>query len=313
MSAKSPSDAEIAAAAEAIRRGELVLMPTETVYGLACNALDEAAIEKVFRTKGRPADNPLIVHVASIQQARELAAVWPEAAERLARAFWPGALTLVLPKRPQVPDRTTAGLTTVALRMPGHPVALRLIEQAEVPVAAPSANPFAGLSPTRVEHVTPDVKAACTVVLDAGPCRLGIESTVVGGLDQEPRILRPGGVSREEIERVLGRRLSDTPRVGAPRESPGQYPRHYAPRVPLRIVAALGPEDVGLTFHAPEHALQVRMPLDPAAYAALLYDALHRLEEAAPAVICVEEPPDGPDWEAVRDRLRKASATEGAS
>lgn len=309
MTRPYPSEAELETAARAIRGGRLVLMPTETVYGLACDALKASAVAEVFRVKERPADNPLIVHVASVEQARGLTSHWPELAERLTREFWPGALTVVLPKARHVPDLTTAGLPTVAIRMPDHPVALRLIELAGTPIAAPSANPFGRLSPTRVEHVAPAVRSACAAILDAGPCRLGIESTVIGGLESEPRILRPGGVSREEIERVLGRRLTSSVPPHAPRESPGQYPRHYAPRVPLRIVAALQPSDAGLTFGVPEHPLQLQMPLDPDAYAARLYDALYEIERAEPSVICVQAVPDEPEWEAIRDRLHKAAAS----
>ena len=184
------SAAEIAHAAELLCAGKLVAIPTETVYGLAANALDEAAVQRIFATKGRPHSSPLIVHVADVAMARELAAEWTPQAEALAARFWPGPLTIIVPKRDVVPDIVTAGLPSVALRMPAHPVALALISAAQVPLAAPSANRFTQLSPTSAQHVRDGLGDAVDFVLDGGPCRVGIESTVVSLAGPIPRILR---------------------------------------------------------------------------------------------------------------------------
>ncbi|MBI4873456.1 MAG: threonylcarbamoyl-AMP synthase, partial [Acidobacteria bacterium] len=191
-------------AAELIRAGRLVAFPTETVYGLGANALDAAAVEKIFAAKGRPSTSPLIVHVDSEEMARTLARQWPDAAHVLVRRFWPGPLTLVVPKRECVPDVVTAGLATVGLRAPSHPLALALIRAAGVPIAAPSANRFTGLSPTTAEHVRRGLGEAADLILDGGPTVVGIESTVLSLAGQRPLLLRPGMVSREAIEALIG-------------------------------------------------------------------------------------------------------------
>src|SRR5580658_6888878 len=192
-------------AAGLIRAGELVAFPTETVYGLGANALDAAAIEKIFAAKGRPPSSPLIVHVSSIEMAHSLAREWPERAEQLARVFWPGPLTLVLPKQPHVPDRLTAGLDTVGVRMPANSIALALIQEAGVPIAAPSANPFTELSPTTAQHVRDGLGDRVAMVLDGGRTTVGIESTVLSiAATGAAVLLRPGMVTRQEIEAVIG-------------------------------------------------------------------------------------------------------------
>ena len=299
MTTLSPTPENIEVAADALRRGEIVGMPTETVYGLAASLWNAEALQKTFAAKGRPADNPLIVHIAHLEQLEEVAAAWSDDARRLAERFWPGPLTLVLPKRSEVPDAATGGLGTVAVRVPAHPVALRLIDAAGTPLTAPSANPFMGLSPTRAEHVRlPGVE----IVLDGGPCAVGIESTVVGLDGETPRLLRPGGVPRAQIEAALGRELGGKTDS---RQSPGDYPRHYAPRTPLRVSPRIGEGETGLTFGVPSGD-QIRLPDDPAAYGISMYAALHRLDALDPREIVVQAPPRTPAWEAVWDRLARA-------
>ena len=296
----TPSPENVLRAGEALRRGDLVGMPTETVYGLAAALWNREALRRTFEAKGRPADNPLIVHVAHLESLAGVVREWPEDARRLAERFWPGPLTLVLPKAEGVPDEATGGLDTVAVRVPAHPVALRLIDAAGSPLTAPSANAFMGLSPTRAEHVdVPDI----SMVLDGGPCAIGIESTVVGLSDGVPRLLRPGGISRARIEVVLRRELEGK---SATRQAPGDYPRHYAPRAPLRIAESLVEGEDGLTFDEPTGD-QIRLPRDPAAYGISMYAALHHLDALGAREIVVQAPPRTEAWEAVWDRLEKAT------
>lgn len=299
-----PTPENVRVAAEALRRGELVAMPTETVYGLAARLWDRAALRRTFEAKGRPADNPLIVHIAHLRQLDEVVAEWPEAAQRLAERLWPGPLTLVLPKKAEVPDEATGGLDSVAVRVPAHPVALRLLDAVGSPLTAPSANVFMGLSPTRAEHVR---IPGLAMVLDGGPCAVGLESTVVGLTDGVPRLLRPGGVSRAEIESLLGKRLEGK---GEARRAPGSYPRHYAPNALVRIAPALCSHEVGLTFVEPSHPQQIQMPPDAAAYGVSMYAALHSLDSLNVPEIVIQSPPQESAWEAVWDRLRKAATPE---
>lgn len=287
-------------AAALIREGRLVAFPTETVYGLGANALDAAAVARIFAAKGRPRSSPLIVHVDSIEMARGLAAEWPDAAETLARRYWPGPLTLVVPKQPAIPDIVTAGLGTVGLRMPAHPLALELIRAAGVPIAAPSANRFTELSPTAAGHVP---QALADYVLDGGPARVGIESTVLS-LAGEPALLRPGVIPLPEIEALIGPvRIGSPPEAGA-HASPGMHPRHYRPATPLRLLPRGAPLPAGNGSHL---RIGREMPADPLAYAAALYDTLHRLDAESLDWIAVEEPPDTPEWAGVLDRLRRAA------
>ena len=295
----TPIPENVAAAAEILRRGGLVGMPTETVYGLAASLWNTEALRRTFAAKGRPGDNPLIVHVAHLEQLDEVVATWPDDARRLAERFWPGPLTLVLPKRSGVPDEATGGKATVAVRVPAHPVALRLIDAAGTPLTAPSANPFMGLSPTRAEHVH---LAGVEIVLDGGPCAVGIESTVIGLADDTPRLLRPGGVPRAQIEVALGRELAGKTEM---RQSPGDYPRHYAPRTPLRLADSLALGEAGLTFD-PAGENQIRLPRDPSAYGISMYAALHRLDALGLPEIVVQAPPRTEEWEAVWDRLERS-------
>ncbi|HEX3743192.1 MAG TPA: L-threonylcarbamoyladenylate synthase [Bryobacteraceae bacterium] len=288
-------------AAALIRAGKLVAFPTETVYGLGANALDAAAVARIFDAKKRPRTSPLIVHVDSVEMARGLAAEWPPAAETLARRYWPGPLTLVLPKRPAIPDIVTAGLATVGLRIPAHPLALALIRAAGLPIAAPSANRFTELSPTLAGHVP---EGLADYVLDGGPARVGIESTVLS-LAGPPMLLRPGVIPLTEIEALIGPVLTAADPPEGAHASPGMHRRHYRPVTPLYLVerGEQPPAGCGIFLRIGQE-----MPADPAAYAAALYDTLHRLDSQGLPAIAVERPPDTPEWAGVLDRLRRAAA-----
>ncbi len=316
MPAERLDASAIAHAAALLRGGGLVAFPTETVYGLGANALDAAAVAHIFAAKGRPATNPVIVHVAGVEGVRQVAAGWPDTARRLAERFWPGPLTLVLPRTAAVPDIVTAGGPTVAVRVPNHPLALALLREAGVPVAAPSANRSGQLSPTRAEHVPDDLADA---ILDGGPCPGGIESTVLS-LVGTPRLLRPGLISPAEIEAVIGPIERGGIGVG-PLPSPGLLERHYAPRTPLTVMPGAAAEcgrlgqggmRVALLTHqgpTAHPAFPVEsLPPTPEGYAAGLYDALHRLDALGVERIIAEAVPEGEEWLAVRDRLRRASA-----
>jgi L-threonylcarbamoyladenylate synthase len=289
-------------AAERIRAGEVVALPTETVYGLGANALEAAAVAKIYELKGRPASSPLIVHVASIEMARSLVSEWPPEAEELARRYWPGPLTLILAKAPAIPGIVTAGLSTVGVRVPNHPLALALIREAGVPIAAPSANRFMGLSATTAEHVLGAFGDAVPV-LDGGPCQVGIESTVVSINAGKITLLRPGMISIDDVER------RSAPSTDAAHPAPGMHPRHYSPRTPL--VLSSEPDSRGAYVWATRsaHAAHsVQMPSTPEAYAARLYSVLHGLDCEGWPVISVEPPPDTVEWAAIRDRLQRAAS-----
>ena len=320
-----PNPAAIARAAATLRAGGLVAFPTETVYGLGGNALDGEAVARIFSAKGRPADNPVIVHAHDAAAARGLATDWPEAANRLAERFWPGPLTLVLPRSERVPAIVTAGGWTVAVRVPDHAVALALLRACGLPVAAPRANRSSRLSPTCARHVLAGLDGRIDMLLDAGPTSGGLESTVLDLTCAPPRLLRPGLVSPGEIEAVIGpiaRALPDSP--SAPLRSPGLHARHYAPGTPLECIAADGGShvrrlrDAGLrvgwlTF-APSGDMgrgvqTIVLPDEPRGYAAGLYTALHEMDAAGLDRIVVALPPRDERWLAVLDRLQRASAT----
>jgi len=325
----NPSADALAEAARVLRGGGLVAFPTETVYGLGADALDATAVARIFAAKGRPANNPLIVHLADASQVQQIAADWPESAARLAARFWPGPLTLVLPKRDTVPDIVTAKGPTVALRVPAHPVAQRLLRAASVLIAAPSANRSTELSPTRAEHVLRGLDGRIEMLLDGGPTSGGIESTVLDLTAIPPRLLRPGLISVAELEAKIGPLSRDHSLTIAaqhdlqPLPSPGMMPRHYAPRTPLECVET-GREAERLTplLSAKRHVgwvtftdpvagspgVLVRvMPSAPATYAAQLYAVLHELDSLGLDCILVTLPPDTDEWLAVRDRLRRAA------
>ncbi len=305
------ADSDIQKAAAILRSGGLVVFPTETVYGLGANAIDPRAIRKIYALKGRPATSPLIVHVASIEQARELAAEWPQEAERLAREYWPGPLTLVVPKKPIIPDDATAGLPTVGLRMPRHPIALALLHETGFPIAAPSANRFTQLSPTTAQHVREAFGSDTPFLLDGGPCEVGLESTVIAVTPDGLEVLRPGMAFVEEAQEIeLG--SAETPQLAAAHRSPGQHKKHYSPRTRVLLVSRghLPREGRGaylwLAYNA-RAAFKQRMPQTAAEFAARLYATLHELDRQSFDWIAVELPPDEPDWAPIRDRLTRAS------
>lgn len=317
-----PHPETIEIAATVLRDGKLVAFPTETVYGLGANARSEAAVRGIFEAKGRPSNNPLIVHVAQIADAIALTAQWPEMATKLATAFWPGPLTLVLPSNRSVSDMVTAGGTTVAIRMPAHPVARALLQATRLPIAAPSANRSGQLSPTRAEHVIRDLQGRIDLILDAGPTPEGIESTVVDLSSDRPRLLRPGSLVAGTIEAIIG----PLERVGVeerPSElkSPGMLSQHYAPRTPLYLVSkemreltSNLPEKIGVVWigrfdwpHDSRKIEVVELSEDPIDYARRLYDELHRLDQMNLKMILVLHPPEREEWLAIRDRLSRAS------
>jgi L-threonylcarbamoyladenylate synthase len=320
----APDVLAIDEAAEILRRGQLVAFPTETVYGLGANALDASAVARIFAAKGRPSYNPLIVHVPDEAAARELVREWPESASRLARAFWPGPVTLVLRKQSAIPDIVTAGLDSVALRVPAHPVALALLRAAAVPLAAPSANRSMSLSPTTAQHVARSLGDRVELILDGGPTTVGIESTVVDLRGAQPSILRPGVLGASEIEPIVGALAVPNEAAGdAPRLAPGMLDRHYAPRARLIL---FGTADAPTVIAAAEEARAsggtvgmlvietrvggsniLRMPNEALEYARRLYASLHALDESNCEVIYVERVPGGPEWAGVRDRLERAA------
>jgi L-threonylcarbamoyladenylate synthase len=324
-----PDPATIARAAEVIRSGGLVGMPTETVYGLAANALDPTAIARIYAAKGRPSHNPLIAHVADAKSAQQLAAEWPIMAQALAERFWPGPLTLVVRRKAMVPTELSAGLDTFGVRVPDHPVALALIRACGFPLAAPSANKFTEVSPVTAAQVARGLGSAVQLILDAGRTRVGIESTVVDVSGATPVILRPGMIAREAIEAVVGPtgRASTPMRADAARPAPGMIARHYAPRARVRLIAAAempaalveaqtlaaSGRAIGLLLctltapHGSALALASRLGENPELYAAGLYDALHMADQLGCEQLFVEEPPATPEWDAIRDRLQRSA------
>lgn len=296
----------------------MVAFPTETVYGLGANATDEAAVRRVYAAKGRPSNNPMIVHVSSTDAAQRWTRSWPEAAQRLAEEFWPGPLTMVLPVAPGIAPSVLAGGDTVAIRIPAHPVALDLLRACDFPIAAPSANRSGQLSPTTAAAVIAAMPNQLDLVLDGGPCDVGVESTVISLVGERPMILRPGMILRDQIARALGWTLEELAiaRVrndGGALPSPGLLERHYAPRIPLVLHpkphGEAGPNDfLILIGDVPQRAPRlITLPHNPFRYAAELYEALRYAERSGARRILMEEPPAGVQWEAVRDRLARAS------
>jgi L-threonylcarbamoyladenylate synthase len=306
---------EVRRAAEILRRGGLVAFPTETVYGLGADASSAQAVSRLYRVKGRPAHHPVIVHFASSEEAFKWAREVPAAAKTLADRFWPGPLTVVLPRSERAKDFITGSQDTVGLRVPAHPVAHELLSAFQGAVAAPSANRFGLVSPTRAAHVREDLGTDVDLVLEGGPSEVGIESTIVDLSGSAPVLLRPGRISRDELEKVLRSRV-DEKTADSPRHS-GGLERHYAPRTPARLVAGyeldrqivrLRQKVAVLAFSRPDERVDYwrRMPRDANGYAQRLYGALRELDAAGCAEILVETPPEAPEWAAVRDRLRRA-------
>jgi L-threonylcarbamoyladenylate synthase len=290
-------------AAKLLREGKLIGIPTETVYGIAANALNEQAVAKIFELKGRPSENPLIVHVHNSTSAITLAREFPAAARKLADLFWPGPLTIVVEKSLLVPSIVTAGLNTVAIRVPDHPVALSLIQQAGVPLSAPSANKFMSLSPTTASMIDPDIASGLEMVLDGGPCEIGIESTVVDLTGSSPVILRRGQISEQQIAEALNTSVGESDEIE--RRSPGMYPKHYAPRSPVKLVDHLEPGQAGITFDNPNGPNQIPVERNARAFAKSLYHSLFDLDQMRIGTIFVQTPPRTEEWQAVWDRLTK--------
>ncbi|MBA3253645.1 MAG: threonylcarbamoyl-AMP synthase [Burkholderiaceae bacterium] len=320
-----PIDASaIERAAEVLRSGGLVALPTETVYGLAADADNEDAVRKLFAAKGRPADHPVIVHVDGTDAFDTWAKDVSDDARALGRAFWPGPLTLVLTRAARVRDVVTGGQDTVGLRAPAHPWARAVLRVFGGALAAPSANSFGRVSPTTAQHVIDDLgikpRGRIDLVLDGGACPVGIESTIVDVSGAKPTLLRPGSITREQLQRALGREVTDAG-AAAPRAS-GRLEKHYSPHTPLSVVPAdelaaqlAKPSNERLAVLAPlsllekcraDVALAIAAPDRADDYARLLYSSLHRLDTSGAARLVVAAPPTGPQWDAVNDRLRRA-------
>ena len=302
---------EVRRAAQILRAGGLVAFPTETVYGLGADASSEKAVARLYAVKRRPADHPVIVHFASADDAFDWASEVPGAARTLAKQFWPGPLTLILKRSAKARDFVTGGQASVGLRVPSHPVARQLLKEFGGAVAAPSANRFGQVSPTTAAHVRADLGQDVDLVLEGGPSEVGIESTIVDLSGGSAVLLRPGAITRQEIEAIV--RVSGE--KSAVRHS-GGLERHYAPRTPARMVPAhaldkeisKGKSVAVLAFSRPDERVDfwLRMPREPRAYAQKLYAALRELDSADCEQILVEAPPDAPEWDAVRDRLKRA-------
>ena len=344
----NPDRAAIARAADCLRKGGLVAFPTETVYGLGVDALNRAAVQRLFEAKQRPSTDPLIVHVGSFEQLPALVSRMPDSARALSTRFWPGPLTLILPRSARVPDEVTAGLPTVAVRVPLHPVARALIDAAAVPVAAPSANLFSRPSPTQASHVIEDLDGRIDLIVDGGPTTIGVESTVLDLTTDPPTVLRPGAVTIEMLCEALpgvellpgfGVRDSGLGNTATPMPSPGMLEKHYSPRAALTLfeghssavipalvaaasIASAGGKTVGIIAAEEDRAalasvveahsrLLVRILGSrdtPAAVASMLYATLRELDAAGADVVFVRGFPDGGLWTAIQDRLRRAAA-----
>jgi L-threonylcarbamoyladenylate synthase len=306
-------------AAEIIRQGGIVAFPTETVYGLGADAHNPLAVARIFEVKRRPNFDPLIVHIAHPAQLRKLVKEIPSSAKKLTERLWPGPLTVVLLKEENIPDIVTAGLPSIAVRMPDHPMALSLIKESKCPIAAPSANPFGYLSPTTAEHVREQLGDQVDLILDGGPCTVGVESTILSFSENKPRLLRPGGVSLEEIESILGKveigSIKDKP------SAPGMFSRHYAPRTPMvldwdekHLDSYKGKRIGVLAFQDPEHfqkfqhieVLSKKGDLREAA--ANLFSAIRRLDALDLDLILAEAVPEAGLGRAIMDRLRRATS-----
>jgi L-threonylcarbamoyladenylate synthase len=326
LSTETPAlfEAAVEAAASLLRSGQIVAVPTETVYGLAANALNQEAVRRIFEAKGRPAHNPLIVHVSSVEMARDCVADWPGRAEELARKYWPGPLTLVLPKARKIPDGVTSGGETVAIRWPSHPFMQAVIRRCDFPLAAPSANRSNEVSPTNVSHVVASLEGRISLAIDGGQCQVGIESTVYDVLRN--RVLRPGMISAEELNATKGG-AGDRGVL----QSPGLLEKHYSPRARVLLANWNGSKEAReailrdggkmetthviayekIPAEAGFAAVSV-IPHDPEAYARALYAELHRCDQEKAELILIELPPATAEWEGIRDRLRRAAGGQVA-
>ncbi|CAN5912999.1 L-threonylcarbamoyladenylate synthase [soil metagenome] len=317
-----PDPALLDEAAEILRRGGLVAFATETVYGLGADATNPEAVARIFEAKGRPANNPLIVHADGVAMARRCVSQWPPQAEQLSQHEWPGPLTMVLPRSAIIPDIVTAGLDTVGVRVPEPAVARKLIQRLGQPISAPSANRSTGISPTLAKHVLRDLDGRIDLILDSGPTRMGLESTVLDLTRNPPRILRPGPISAERLGLELAHQGGldrSAPEPTNRPASPGQLAIHYAPRTPAvwvepeQLPDFPWPERTALLVLGRQDVPPIAGPVqridlfDPQTASASLYAVLHELDEAGHDLIVVVPPPEGEPWETVRDRLRCAT------
>jgi L-threonylcarbamoyladenylate synthase len=315
-------------AAALLLQVEVVALPTETVYGLAANALNARAVERIFRIKGRPAHNPIIVHVGNTKMARQCVSAWPPIAAKLARAFWPGPLTLVLPRAAGIPDVVTAGGATVGVRWPSPPFIQAVIRQCGVPLAAPSANPANRVSSTTAEHVRKYLGDQVPLIIDGGPSQIGIESTVLDVSVPTPRLLRPGMIHELALLAVTGKLLRGSGKSSAILKSPGQLPRHYAPKAKLVLCSwrdendlrkqcsrfKVAPSRIQIIAHSRIPSAKgfggvTVLPHNAAAFGRAIYAELHKSDEAGAKVIVVESLPAQAEWRAIADRLQRATAT----
>ena len=320
--------AAVKRAAELLRAGEVVALPTETVYGLAANALDEKAVAKIFQIKGRPSHNPIIVHVADNAMARNCVKDFPVSAEKLSKSFWPGPLTLVLPHAKNIPDAVTAAGETVGVRWPSHPFMQAVIRECGFPLAAPSANLSNQVSPTNAEHVRAQLGGKIPLIVDGGQSQVGIESTVLDLTVTPARILRPGMIHAESLAAVTGNIQPPTSNIQHPNlKSPGMLEKHYSPKA--KLVVASWKNDAELAAQIGDWKLEIGnvhviahtniptsfgvanvsvIPHDAEAFARALYAELHHCDAAGAKLIVVEAPPELPEWSGITDRLRRAAA-----
>jgi L-threonylcarbamoyladenylate synthase len=328
-------DNAVARAAELLRAGELVALPTETVYGLAANAWNADAVRRIFEAKGRPSHNPIIVHVAGLELAKRCVSAWPPVAERLAAAFWPGPLTMVLPRSREIPDEVTAGGGTVGVRWPSHPFIQAVIRACGFPLAAPSANRSNQISPTNAEHVRKDLDGRIPLIVSGGQSQVGIESTVVDLASAPPRLLRPGMIHAESLLAAMGEGMLQTSAANWSEgtetllRSPGLLPKHYSPKARLillqwsdeaELARQLSSNTIPLErIHViAHHAIPLAqkfgrvsvIPHDAEAYARALYAELHQCDTSGAELIVVERPPSGAEWDGITDRLTRAASQE---
>jgi L-threonylcarbamoyladenylate synthase len=321
-------DAGVKRVVEFLRDGKVVALPTETVYGLAANALNKQAVAKIFQIKGRPANNPIIVHVSSLELAKRCVSSWPANANQLARAFWPGPLTLVLPRSKEIPDIVTAGGETVGVRWPSHPFIQAVIRACDFPLAAPSANLSGQISPTSAEHVRKQLGGKIRVIVDGGQSQVGIESTVLDLTVSPPAVLRPGMISAESLAAVIEDVQHSTSNAQSPiLKSPGLLEKHYAPKAKLVVLSWRDTAELELIIqnsklkiqnchiiahtHIPSAEIFARVsviPHDAEAFARAIYSELHRCDEAGAEWIVVEAPPESLEWHGIADRLGRAAA-----
>lgn len=319
--------AAVEGAVQLLRAGEVVALPTETVYGLAANALDAGAVARIFEIKGRPMHNPIIVHVASVETGRRCASRWPALADKLAEAFWPGPLTIVVPRSVEIPDVVTAKGPTVGLRWPSHPIMQAVIRECGFPLAAPSANPFGQVSPTTPEHVRKMLGGKIKLIVDGGQSQVGIESTVVDLSVEPPRLLRPGIIHAESLLAVAGQLVAGERAEGETLKSPGMLPKHYAPKARLLIWSweddgelRLRIANCGLRIEQTHVIAHTKLPgsgnfgrvsvipHDPPAFGRAIYAELHRCDEEGARWIVIEALPETLEWHAIADRLRRAAS-----